>query len=74
MSCEYMSDYLYYCITAYVIVTCYLIKYQEKQETFLKKRLAEERELTNHLLYFVQTPQSSDEGVGGAGGEECLKV
>ena len=47
-TCE--NDYLYYCVTAYTIATIYLIKYQEKQEAYLKKKLAQEKELNNDLL------------------------
>ena len=50
-SCE--NDYLYYCVTAYTIATIYLIKYQERQEKYLKKKLAQEKELNNDLLELV---------------------
>ena len=47
-SCE--NDYLYYCVTLYVVLTLYLLKHQEKQEIYLKKKLAQEKELNNNLL------------------------
>ena len=48
MSCE--NDYLYYCITLYVIISCYIIKYQEKQEKHLKTKLHQEIEMNRDLL------------------------
>ena len=47
-SCE--NDYLYYCVTLYIVVTWYLLKHQDKQEAYLKKKLAQEKELNNDLL------------------------
>ena len=50
MSSECNNDYLYYCITLYVFISCYLIKHQEKQEKYLKKKLKQEKEMNNDLL------------------------
>ena len=50
-SCE--NDYLYYCVTAYIVITWYLLRQQDKQEAYLKKKLAQEKELNNDLLELV---------------------
>ena len=50
-SCE--NDYLYYCVTAYIVITWYLMKRQDAQEAYLKKKLAQEKELNNDLLELV---------------------
>ena len=47
-SCE--NDYLYYCVTVYIVITWYLMKRQDAQEAYLKKKLAQEKELNNDLL------------------------
>jgi len=46
--CE--NDYLYYCVTVYIIITWYLIRQQDKEQAYLKKKLAQEKELNNDLL------------------------
>ena len=47
-SCE--NEYLYYCVTVYIIITWYLIRQQDKEQAYLKKKLAQEKELNNDLL------------------------
>ena len=50
-TCE--NDYLYYCVTVYIIITWYLMKRQDNQEAYLKKKLSQEKELNNDLLDLV---------------------
>ena len=48
--CACENDYLYYCVTVYVVITWYLFNTHDAQEKYLKKKLAQEKELNNDLL------------------------